>query len=505
MAGGIRIPLYQLPQQQLRSVPEVYQQARTAAADFGGDAGRSLMQAGDALGRVALARAARDNEAAARDIDNRFAGEVRNALHDPQRGYYATRGRAALDAREPAQAGIEALRKTYAGLAANPDQQHMLAAVLDRRVQGALQGIADHALREGTAWRSETRRVRIAGAVADGADAWHDPAASRRAFNTGREEVAAQAAEAALGPVQLAAALQEYDMRFHAAVIERQLAADPASARTYLGQVRDAIAPAAAARLDARVAEAQADRRAVMLAASYRPEAPLDAGAPGPGPEPRQAAYDAHALQDAGDDVAQRVRNGTAMRARFRRDHAAWRDRRASGIQAGYDWVDANPDEPVLAMPPQLRDGMDAPTLARVSAYADRGGRVATDWRRYQALQRFAVSDPAAFADYDLTEDKWMLAAPQLDALRKLQVQVREGDPGHQRAHLRQAMETVDDFLHEAGVTAEGAPAVALRQHFDEALAAFEHDKGRSADPTEMQAVFDRVALRGVTQRPSRR
>lgn len=133
MAGGIRIPLYQLPQQQLRPLPDVYQQARATAADFGGDIGKGLMQAGDVWGKTALTRAAQDNEAVARDIDNGFAEELRATLHDPERGYYASRGRAALDGRKPVAATIEALQAKYAALARNPDQQRMVAGVLSRR------------------------------------------------------------------------------------------------------------------------------------------------------------------------------------------------------------------------------------------------------------------------------------------------------------------------------------------------------------------------------------
>lgn len=359
-----------------------------------------------------------------------------------------------------------------------------------------MQGIAEHALRQGVVWREGTRAERVAGTIADGAASWRETKAMQVSFNTGREEVQAQVAAAGGDPAVATAALQDYDTRFHGAVIERQMVEDPAAARSYFERVRNAITPPVAARLDTRLTEVVADRRAIALAAAYRPDPSSAPGEPGPGAEPQLAAYEAHARQDAGGDTAQLVRNRTAMSARFRRDRAAWRDRRASGVQAGYDWVDANPGEPVLAMPPQVRDGMDAVTQAKVTAYAERGGRVATDWRRYHALQRFAQYDPEGFLDLDLTEEKSSLAPAHLATLGKLQVEVRQGDPEHALAHLRHVTETVDDYLHTAGVAPDAPSAEALRQRFGNELAAFEHGKGSRADLAEMQAVLDRLALR---------
>jgi hypothetical protein len=177
MAGIIRIPDEAFGTQRIQPLPSVFQSTpQTTDADLGGDIGRGLAAAGDALGEGILGEAARRNEAAARDIDNRFAGEVRKALHDPERGYLAMRGRAALDASTSTYQALAALYDKHIGMAANPAQQQMARAVLDRRLRLASDAIAAHAVAQDAQWRDETRVARIDGAIADGVLARDDPA-----------------------------------------------------------------------------------------------------------------------------------------------------------------------------------------------------------------------------------------------------------------------------------------------------------------------------------------
>lgn len=266
MAGAIRVPQYALPTVEARGIGTPYQSAAGATAEaFGAGAGRALERAGDKLGEWALREAARDNETAAKALDEQFAAEMRKTLFDPEKGYFTTKGKSALDGFTPAAEAISEMRKRYSAMATNDDQRRMLDGVLSRRAQDAEQSMTLHAMKQRMVWSDEVTAARVSGSIADGALWATDEKKRQLAYNTGWEEELTRIRQAGGGPDIEAEAKRKYDTRFHTAVINTRLAQDPEGAKGYFEANRASMDPVEAARLESHIKTAAEGRAALAI------------------------------------------------------------------------------------------------------------------------------------------------------------------------------------------------------------------------------------------------
>lgn len=181
MAGGLSIPEYQTPQVAPTTPLQAPNISSTPDA-FGGQSGTQLQQAGarldqgaDALQRWALREQGLHNEAAAKDADAALSNDMRALLFDPTKGYFAQRGRGAIDGAKPTLEAIDQLQQKYRASLGSPDAQRMFRDVAEQRVRAVNDQVARHVTAETRTWLDQASVARQTALTNDIPGAINDP------------------------------------------------------------------------------------------------------------------------------------------------------------------------------------------------------------------------------------------------------------------------------------------------------------------------------------------
>lgn len=206
MAGGLSIPEYQTPQVAPTTPLQAPNISSTPDA-FGSQSGTQLQQAGarldqgaDALQRWALREQGLHNEAAAKDADAALSNDMRALLFDPTKGYFAQRGRGAIDGAKPTLEAIEQLRLKYSSSLGSPDAQRMFRDVAEQRVRAVNDQVARHVTTETRTWLDQASVARQQSLINDIPTAINDPVQRDKLISAAANEAIQHAIDQGLSP-----------------------------------------------------------------------------------------------------------------------------------------------------------------------------------------------------------------------------------------------------------------------------------------------------------------
>ncbi len=205
------------------------------------ESGREAMVAGDRMARTVDHQLDLQNEAEAKDADSRFAGEVRNLLFDPEKGYFAQRGEGAVKGGKPVLDQIEKLRSQYSSSIKSPAAQRAFDNVARTRVAAVDDQVQRHVLVERKHWADNASGARQQALLDDVGNSVNDPKLLMQTI-TGLRNEAVQASldkgEAPIVAVQKGREAQSKGIK--AAVISLSLH-DPMRAKAFFDQNIGAI------------------------------------------------------------------------------------------------------------------------------------------------------------------------------------------------------------------------------------------------------------------------
>jgi hypothetical protein len=243
---------------------------RDSAPDLAfGAGGQGLVALGQGLGsaaqdvaRVALDMKEQNDDAAAKEADNRLSAALRTRMFDPQNGYYAKKGKDAFDGFGRVEEDIDAeISKLSDGLA-NDRQRRLFSDVSGRRKQSELDGAWRYAQKEHGVWLDGVNDARIQSAIDDGAARYNSDPDRIRAYNTGLSEILEKGQRNGWSPEAMQAKGREYASSFYVAAIERAAVDDPVMARGLMTRYMDKLSPQAAGQMD-RLTRESAHKAAV--------------------------------------------------------------------------------------------------------------------------------------------------------------------------------------------------------------------------------------------------
>lgn len=432
------------------------------------------------------------DEMFARQLDTRFAGEVRGLVHDPATGL-------AGKAPEEALAGIAetlrllgALKDRYLAQAIGPRQKALLEPVIDRRLDragGDLGRIAEQAT---SVLDDRIVAERLADLRQDASLSWQDPAHLRTLGRTAVGELRYQGERKGWDAGWTDTAVRTGLSDLYAGAVEAAIGQDPERAAKLYDHARDVIQPERQAAVERRIERAREERRVTEIVGGLA-DTPDD-----PTRRPDLDDYQARAAEATPPDASPEVRAQVTRMARIEQARAdrAWQAARGRAATGALDWLGENPVAPLMAMPAELRDGLSPEQSDALDRTALNGGRVVTDRDLYDRLDDQAVRDPESFVGGDLTQYRLSLGNSDYDRLTKLQKTLAEGksDPAFERHRLGRLF--LGEGLRAANLDPVGEEARTARQQLDTLLGAFEPVEGKPPTMADIRGLVGDVLLR---------
>jgi len=415
------------------------------------------------------------DEMFARQLDTRFAGEVRGLVTDPVTGLAGRDPERALAGIGETLRLLGALKDRYLAQAIGPRQKALLEPVIDRRLDragGDLGRIAEQATSE-----LDDRIVaeRLADLQQDAALSWQDPAHLRTLGRTAVGELRYQGERKGWDAGRTDTAVRTGLSDLYAGAVEAAIGQDPERAAKLYDHARDVIQPERRAAVERRIERAREERRVTEIVGSLA-DAPDD-----PTRRPDLDDYQVRAAELTPPDASPELRVQVSRMARIEQARAdrAWQAARGRAAAGALDWLGENPAAPLMAMPTDLRDGLSPEQTDRLEAAATNGGRVVTDRALYEKLDDQAVHEPESFVGLDLTQYRLSLGDSDYSRLTKLQKTLAEGksDPAFERHRLGRLF--LGEGLRAVNVDPDGEEARTARQQLDSFLGAFEPVEGR--------------------------
>ena len=415
------------------------------------------------------------DEMFARQLDTRFAGEVRGLVTDPVTGLAGRDPEGALAGIGETLRLLGGLKDRYLAQAIGPRQKALLEPVIDRRLDragGDLGRIAEQAT---SVLDDRIVAERLADLARDAALSWQDPAHLRTLGRTAVGELRYQGERKGWDAGRTDTAVRTGLSDLYAGAVEAAIGQDPDRAAKLYDHARDVIQPERRAAVERRIERAREESRVTEIVESLA-DTPDD-----PTWRPDLDDYQARAAELTPPDASPELRVQVSRMARIEQARAdrAWQAARGRAAAGALDWLGANPTASLMAMPTDLRDGLSPEQTDRLEAAATNGGRVVTDRDLYGRLDDQAVHEPESFVGLDLTQHRLSLGDSDYGRLTKLQRTLAEGkaDPAFERHRLGRLF--LDEGLRAANVDPEGEEARTARQQLDTFLGAFEPVEGR--------------------------
>ncbi len=432
------------------------------------------------------------DEMFARQLDTRFAGEVRGLVHDPATGL-------AGKAPEEALAGIAetlrllgALKDRYLAQAIGPRQKALLEPVIDRRLDragGDLGRIAEQAT---SVLDDRIVAERLADLRQDASLSWQDPAHLRTLGRTAVGELRYQGERKGWDAGRTDTAVRTGLSDLYAGAVEAAIGQDPERAAKLYDHARDVIQPERQAAVEARIERAREERRVTEIVGGLA-DTPDD-----PTRRPDLDDYQARAAEATPPDASPEVRAQVTRMAQIEQARAdrAWQAARGRAATGALNWLGENPGAPLMAMPAELRDGLSPEQMEALDRTALNGGRVVTDRDLYDRLDDQAVHEPEKFTGIDFAQHRLSLGDSEYSRLTKLQKTLAEGksDPAFERHRLGRLF--LGEGLRTANLDPDGEEARTARQQLDTLLGAFEPVEGKPPTMADIRGLVGDVLLR---------
>lgn len=226
---------YQPGQAQARALPSVTM-PRADAESFGAQQGRALARAGQ--GVMTLAAQADQtqsiiDEARAKDADAAFSTAASELLHAPGSGYFAKRGRDAIDATDEALVTLQDLARQHEEMLDDPARK-MYRRVVGSRLAGLSAQIGDHRNREALAFGNASADARVANLADEAESNWARPNDMRLRLAGIRNEIVDMGARNGWDAEITQSRLRAAESDVHRRVALRMAESDPLGADKYL-------------------------------------------------------------------------------------------------------------------------------------------------------------------------------------------------------------------------------------------------------------------------------
>ncbi|WP_425065521.1 hypothetical protein [Reyranella sp.] len=433
------------------------------------------------------------DEMFARQLDTRFAGEVRGLVTDPTTGLAGKDPEEALAGIGETTRLLGELKDSYLAQAIGPRQKALLEPVIDRRLDRASDDLGRIAEQATSVLDDRIVAERLADLARDASLSWQDPAHLRTLGRTTVGELRYQGERKGWDAGRTDTAVRTGLSDLYAGAVEAAIDQDPERAAKLYDHARDVIQPERQAAVERRIERAREERRVTEIVGGLS-DTPDD-----PTRRPDLDDYQARAAELTPPDASPEVRAQVTRMARIEQARAdrAWQATRGRAAASALDWLGENPAAPLMAMPTALRDGLSPEQMEALDRTAMNGGRVVTDRDLYDKLDDLAVRTPEDFAGLDLTQHRLSLGDSDYNRLTKLQQALAEGksDPAFERHRLGRLF--LDEGLRTANLDPEGEEAKTARQQLDRLLGAFESVEGKPPKMVDIRGLVGDVLPRG--------
>ena len=294
------------------------------------------------------------DEMFARQLDTRFAGEVRGLVTDPATGLAGRDPEAALAGIAETIPLLGELKDRYLAQAIGPRQKAILEPLIDRRLDragGDLGRIAEQAT---SVLDDRIVSERLVDLARDASLSWHDPAHLRTLGRTTVGELRYQGERKGWDAGRTDTAVRTGLSDLYAGAVEAAIGQDPERAATLYDHAHEVIQPERQAAVERRIERAREERRVTEIVGGLA-DTPED-----PTRRPDLDDYQARAAELTPPDASPEVRAQVTRMARIEQARAdrAWQAARGRAAASALDWLGENPAAPLMAMPTELRDGL---------------------------------------------------------------------------------------------------------------------------------------------------
>ncbi|MGQ0580900.1 MAG: transglycosylase SLT domain-containing protein [Reyranella sp.] len=434
------------------------------------------------------------DEMFARQLDTGFAGEIRTLVHDPETGLAGKDPEDALGGVAEAMPMLGELKDRYLKQAIGPRQRSILEPLIDSRLDRAAGDLGRIAQQATSALDDRIVAERLTDLQQDAALAWHDPAHLRALGRTAVGELRYQGERRGWDEARTNTTVRQGLSDLYAGAVESVIGRDPEGADKLYVHAREVIQPERQRVIEHKMERARDERRVTGVLVS------LADVSDDPTRRPDLDDYQARAAELAPSDASPDVRAQVNRMVRIEHAQAdrAWQAARGRAAVAALDWLGKNPAVRLLAMPPELRDGLSPEQTKALDAVTINGGRAVTNRDIYELLDRQAIYEPKAFAGLDLSQYRLSLDDQDYQRFVSFQKGLVDGRPdvAFQRYDLGRSV--LDEGFEKANFDLDGPAVRSGRTALEKTLGAFEAIQGHPATLEDIEHIAGDIVRRAV-------
>ena len=425
------------------------------------------------------------DEMFARQLDTGFAGEIRALVHDPATGLAGKDPEDALGGVAEAIPMLGELKDRYLAEAIGPRQRTILEPLIDRRLDRATGDLGRIAQQATSALDDRIVAERIADLQQDAALAWHDPAHLRLLGRAAVGELRYQGERRGWDETQTDTTVRRSLSDLYAGAVEQAIGQDPDRAAKLYDHARDMIQPERQAVVERKMERTHEERRVTEVVGG------LSDASDDPTRRPDLDDYQARAIELTPPDASPEMRTQVGRMARIEHAQAdrSWQAARGRAAVAALDWLGKNPAARLLAMPPELRDGLSPEQTEALDAAAVNGGRVVTDRDLYDRFERQVTADPEGFASTQLDQHRLSLGDASYERLVGWQSGIKSNHDDAMLVRLSRTFGMVDAALKRLGYDLEGPDAQVVRAQVRSEVMSFDAIAGHPATRQDLDGV----------------
>lgn len=409
--------------------------------------GPALQRLGQVAGEAVLETTKVVAEGYAREADNEAVAGIQSLLYDPENGYLTRTGRAALDTKDGAIAGIDSLGKRISGNIKNEIARSMFERAFTQRAQQAKQSVLSYAGQQAKVYNVEQAKARSVLAQNAAINEWNNP----EQYDTNKRVMLDEAAYGLTGAAADVAKVEALQ-GLHAGVLNRMFAQDQwQAARDYFdradvqAEMPETMKTEVLQKL--RQGSVKTDSLDYFMALSGSTDQKLA--------QTKSAYRNGTISADVYDAAVTRINAEAsqmeASRVRFVRDT----------LGSAQQWVLENPNTPLLDMPSDMFANVKSTglfdDLQRFATYA---GQVPENPQRFLELR---LMDPLEFMrDFDANSAQIRLQVSQQEYSELQRYRIALNDTNYKAAQAtniaNQTISAVKIDLKAAGLNPSAKP-----------------------------------------------
>lgn len=199
-------------------------------------AGENLSKASETVAGIALYEAGLQDEADAKSASTAMNGELRAALLDPENGYFAARGKDAIDRAKPTMDKLDSIRRKYLDTLKTRDAQRMFDRQATADIAQAQDQVARKVIVERRNYADTASAARVESKISSATANFDDLDAVNRDLKTVEAEIRSQSEQNRDPPEVMEQKVQAAKSKTVANVVRRWVEVDPYKAK----DIRDA-------------------------------------------------------------------------------------------------------------------------------------------------------------------------------------------------------------------------------------------------------------------------